>query len=115
MRPGGDSCLGWEGVVSLQLGCPVTWSRGVQWDPDQCYSLGSISPAWPGCACLNRIFKFNNKEQRKRKVKKTMRSAYHKCTSSRWKCGAGFCASGFFAANFQILNIFNKTNMSRRR
>ena len=57
MRPGGDSCLGWEGVVSLQLGCPVTWSRGVQWDPDQCYFLGSISPVWPGCACLNKIFR----------------------------------------------------------
>ena len=55
-RPVGDSCLGWEGAVGLGwhrlVGCPVTWSQGVQLGPNPCYSLGNTSLVWPGYACL---------------------------------------------------------------
>ena len=42
----------------------------------------------------------------------TMRSAHHKCTSSTWKCGAGSCASGFFAANVHIPNFSINTTLA---
>ena len=101
-RPRGDSCLGWEGVV-VWLGCPVTWSQEVQLGPGLYYFSGNTSPVWPGYACLEikKGVKCNKKEENI----ETMRSAHHKCTSSTWKCGAGSCASGFFAANFKIFQF----------
>ena len=101
-RPRGDSCLGWEGVV-VWLGCPVTWSQEVQLGPGLYYFSGNTSPVWPGYACLEikKGVKCNKKEENI----ETMRSAHHKCTSSTWKCGAGSCASGFFAANVHIPNF----------
>ena len=101
-RPRGDSCLGWEGVV-VWLGCPVTWNQEVLLGPGLYYFSGNTSPVWPGYACLEikKGVKCNKKEENI----ETMRSAHHKCTSSTWKCGAGSCASGFFAANFKIFQF----------
>ena len=75
--------------------------------PNLCCSSGNTSPVWPGYACLKMKKKLYGmcKGQRGNIKRKRLRSAHHKCTSSRWKCEAGSCASGFFAANVQIPNI----------
>ena len=95
-RPVGDSCLGAEKkiAVQLRLGCPVTWSQGVQLATNPCYSSGNTSRVWPICVCLRNSNVNTISRQRKRSP--------HKFTSSRWRYEGGSCASGFSAGNVRF-------------
>ena len=100
-RPVGDSCLGAEKkmAVQLRLGYPVTWSQGVQLAPNPCCSSGNTSLVWPICVCLGNSNVNTISRQRKR--------SHHKCTSSGWRCEGGSCALGFSAVNKNSKEYFN--------